>query len=71
MPANLLYPEIGRLVLPPNVGAHTAFPLLKMDVAEFARDTPIYYRRILFLAHFNAGVRAVDVRDPYHPREVA
>jgi hypothetical protein len=138
--ANLAYPEVGRLVLPPNVGAHTAFPLLKMNVAEFARDkagrtrdfvavideslvnecqearqmlwiaditaedrpfgvasftvpeasggfcarggrfgthssnenfTPIYYRRILFLAHFNAGVRAVDVRDPYHPREVA
>jgi hypothetical protein len=139
-PANLLYPEVGRLVLPPNVGAHTAFPLLKMEVAEFARDkdggtrdfiavvdeslvnecqearqmlwiadittesrpfgvasftvpessgdfctrggrfgthssnenfTPIYYRRILFLAHFNAGVRAIDVRDPYHPREIA
>lgn len=137
---NLLYPEVGRLVLPPNVGAHTAFPLLQMDVAEFARDregsrrdfiaivdeelanecqearqmlwiaditaesrpfgvatftvpeasgdfctrggrfgthssnenfTPIYYKRILFLAHFNAGVRAVDIRDPFHPREVA
>src|SRR5204862_3396472 len=36
--ANLLYPEVGRLVLPPNVGAHTAFPLLNMEVAEFARD---------------------------------
>ena len=138
--ANLTYPEVGRLVLPPNVGAHTAFPLLKMDLAEFAHDTagrtrdfvavvdesilnecqearqmlwiadmtaesrpfgvasftvpeasgnfcsrggrfgthssnesftPIYYRRILFLAYFNAGVRAVDIRDPYHPREVA
>jgi hypothetical protein len=33
--------------------------------------TPIYYKRILFLAYFNAGVRAVDIRDPYHPREVA
>ncbi len=139
-PANLAYPEVGRLVLPPNAGAHTAFPLLQMDVAEFAHDkdgrrrdfiavvdealanecqearqmlwladitaesrpfgvatftvpeasgdfcsrggrfgthssnenfTPIYYKRLLFLAHFNAGVRAVDVRDPYHPREVA
>jgi hypothetical protein len=138
--ANLLYPEVGRLVLPPNVGAHTAFPLLRMDVAEFARDsagqtrdfiavvdeslvnecqearqmlwiadittesrpfgvasftvpegsgnfcsrggrfgthssnenfTPIYYKRLLFLAYFNAGVRAVDIRDPYHPKEVA
>ena len=33
--------------------------------------TPIYYRRVLFLAHFNAGVRALDIRDPYHPREIA
>lgn len=33
--------------------------------------TPVYYRRIVFFAHFNAGVRAVDVRDPLHPREVA
>jgi hypothetical protein len=138
--ANLAYPEVGRLVLPPNVGAHTSFPLLKMDVAEFAPDgagrtrdfvavvdesianecqearqmlwiaditaearpfgvasftvpeasgnfcsrggrfgthssnenfTPIYYKRILFVSHFNAGVRAVDIRDPYHPRELA
>jgi hypothetical protein len=138
--ANLRYPEVGRVVMPPNVGAHTAFPLLGMDVAEFAHDkqgakrnfvaivdeslvnecqearqmlwiadittesrpmgiaswtvpedsgnfctrggrfgthssnenfTPIYYRRVLFLAHFNAGVRALDIRDPYHPREIA
>lgn len=33
--------------------------------------TPIYYKRIMFFAHFNAGVRAVDIRDPYHPREIA
>jgi hypothetical protein len=138
--ANLQFPEVGRLTMPPNVGAHTAFPLLKMNIGEFARDkdgrtrdfvaivdeslvnecaearqmlwiaditdearpmgvaswtvpeasgnfcarggrfgthssnenmTPIYYRRVLFLAHFNAGVRALDIRDPYHPREVA
>ena len=138
-PANLAYPEVGRFTLPPDAGAHTAFPLLRMNVAEFERDqegathdfvavvdeslvnecqearqmlwiaditaesrpvgvstftvpeasgdfcarggrfgthssnenfTPIYYKRILFLAHFNAGVRAVDVRDPYHPREL-
>src|SRR5262249_49499818 len=30
-----------------------------------------YYDRILFVSHFNAGVRAVDVRDPYHPKEIA
>src|SRR5438105_2949951 len=32
---NLIYPQITRLDLPPDVGAHTAFPLLGMDVAEF------------------------------------
>ena len=32
---------------------------------------PIYYGKIVFLAYFNAGVRAVDIRDPFHPREVA
>src|SRR5205085_7774063 len=33
--------------------------------------TPIYYKRLMFFSHFNAGVRAVDIRDPLHPREVA
>jgi hypothetical protein len=33
--------------------------------------TPIYYGRLVFIAYFNAGVRAVDIRDPYAPREVA
>jgi hypothetical protein len=139
-PENLRYPEVGRLVMPPNVGAHTAFPLLRVPVPQFAHDkdggvrdfvaivdeslvnecqearqmlwiaditsearpmgvasytvdeasgsfctrggrfgthssnenfTPIYYKRVLFLAYFNAGVRAVDVRDPYHPKEIA
>jgi len=30
--------------------------------------TSIYYKRVMFFAHFNAGVRAVDMRDPYHPK---
>ncbi len=136
---NLLYPQVGRLDMPANVGAHTVFPLLGMPVAEFAKDrdskrdfvvitdesltnecqearqmvwmvdvttesrpfgvaswtvpeasgkfcsrggrfgthssnenfTPIYYRRVMFFAYFNAGVRALDIRDPYHPREIA
>lgn len=162
---NLLYPQISRLDLPPDVGAHTAFPLLGMDVGEFTRQkapagaggsapaagdhdheiaapvnrtqarrdfiavvgetvanecvenrqmlrlvdataesrlfgasswtvpemtgdfcsrggrfgthssnenfTPIYYKRVLFLAHFNAGVRAIDIRDPLNPHEIA
>ena len=33
--------------------------------------TAIYYKRVMFFAHFNAGVRAVDIRDPFHPKEIA
>jgi len=28
-------------------------------------------KRIVLLAYFNAGIRAVDIRNPFHPREVA
>jgi hypothetical protein len=31
--------------------------------------SPIYYGRLAFIAYFNAGVRAVDIRDPFHPTE--
>jgi hypothetical protein len=31
---------------------------------------PIYFKKMAFIAWFNAGVRALDVRDPYHPKEV-
>jgi len=33
--------------------------------------TPIYYKRIVFISYFNAGVRALDIRDPFYPREIA
>jgi len=32
--------------------------------------TDIYYRKIMFFAYFNAGVRAVDMRDPFAPKEI-
>jgi hypothetical protein len=136
---NLRYPEVGRLEMTPLNGAHTAFPMLKMPIAEFASDAqgavrdivlvvdeeirdecqeaqqmawfvdvtveshpmvisnfqvpeetghfcerggrfgthaanesmaPVFYKKIAFLSYFNAGVRAVDVRDPYHPKEI-
>jgi hypothetical protein len=139
-PANLAFPEIGRLVMSPDWGGHTSFPLLGLPIADDApnterrvRDfvllvsesvknecqeirqltflvdittparpqavstfevpeasghfcqrggrfgphssnesfTPVYYGRLVFLAYFNAGVRAVDIRDPFHPREAA
>lgn len=159
--ANLVYPQVARIDLPPDMGAHTAYPLLGMQLDEFRKQrlrpgapaaagiehdhdeaapdrtqarrdfvmavgesianeclenrqmirilditteskpfgvsswtvpesggdfcgrggrfgthssnenlTPIYYRRVLFVAHFNAGVRALDVRDPLQPKEI-
>jgi hypothetical protein len=159
--ANLLYPQIARVDLPPDAGAHTAFPLLGMTLPEFAKQklpanapapggghdhgdavplagtqahrdfiavvseslanecqeprqlvrfldvtfesrsigvstwtvpeasgnfcgrggrfgahssnesfTPIYYGRVLFVTFFNAGLRALDVRDPNSPKEI-
>ncbi|MBV9532677.1 MAG: hypothetical protein JO283_16855, partial [Bradyrhizobium sp.] len=31
---------------------------------------PVFYKKLAFISFFNAGVRALDIRDPYHPREV-
>jgi len=137
--ANLRYPEVGRMEMTPFNGAHTVFPMLKMPIAEFAKDklgatrdivmivdeqiqnecseprqmvwfvdvtienkpmvisnfqvpeesghfcdrggrfgshssnesmAPVFYEKVAFVSWFNAGVRAIDVRDPYHPREI-
>jgi hypothetical protein len=136
---NLLHPQVARLDLPPEAGAHTAFPLLGVEISEFSKNksgrlrdfvvisgeamaneclefrqmariidittesrpfgvstwtvpeasgnfcsrggrfgthssnesfSSIYYKRVMFFAHFNAGVRALDVRDPFHPRDI-
>src|SRR5262249_25638420 len=32
---------------------------------------PPFYQKLVFVSYFNAGVRALDVRDPYNPRDVA
>jgi hypothetical protein len=31
---------------------------------------PVFYKKLTFITYFNGGVRAVDVRDPFNPREV-
>ena len=31
---------------------------------------PVFYKKLVFVTWFNAGVRALDIRDPYAPREV-
>src|SRR2546428_10333408 len=32
---------------------------------------PIFYRNLVFIAYFNGGVRAMDIRNPYAPRDAA
>jgi len=32
--------------------------------------TDVFYKKMIVTAWFNAGARMVDVRDPYHPKEV-
>jgi hypothetical protein len=32
---------------------------------------PVFYKKLAVIAFFNAGVRVVDLRDPYAPKEVA
>jgi hypothetical protein len=31
---------------------------------------PVYYGRVLFVTFFNAGVRALDIRDPFSVKEI-
>ena len=138
-PENLLYPQIGRLDMSPSWGAHTTFPVLGRNIADFntsskgqTRDFLVvtseatanecqefrhltfmvditteakpfsvatfevpeskgnfcsrggrfgphatsesfaapYYGKIVFISYFNAGVRSVDIRDPFNPQEV-
>ena len=37
-PENLRYPVVGQLDMTPINGAHTVYPMLKMPIAEFAKD---------------------------------
>jgi hypothetical protein len=32
---------------------------------------PVFYQKLAVITWFNAGVRTIDVRDPYRPKEVA
>ena len=32
---------------------------------------PVFYKKLAMIAYFNAGLRVLDVRDPYSPKEIA
>ena len=137
--ANLRHPVVSELNMMPTNGAHTTVPLLKMPIAEFAKDkdgkvrdivmivdeqirnecqeerqmvwfvdvtietrpmvvsnfqvpeasgnfcdrggrfgahssnestAPVFHKKVAFITYFNAGVRAVDIRNPYQPKEI-
>ena len=33
--------------------------------------SPVFYRKLAFISWFNAGLRVLDIRNPYEPKEVA
>lgn len=142
-PTDYTSAELGRLIMDPDNGAHTSWPLGNMTVADFTVDTgntqgnvrdivmvtseaggafcnevrhlvfsvdvthegrpqsidtfqvpaargrfcdrggrfgphatneefgPPFYQKLVFVSYFNAGVRVIDVRDPYHLKDVA
>jgi hypothetical protein len=39
--------------------------------ASNENQPPMYHKRVVFMSWFNAGVRAVDIRDPFDPKEIA
>ena len=39
--------------------------------ASHENQPPMYAKRVMFYAWFNAGLRAVDMRDPFNPKEIA
>jgi hypothetical protein len=53
--ANLRFPEVGRLELSPLHGAHTAFPLLQMPLAQFARSRVGAVRDFVMIVSEAAG----------------
>ena len=63
--------EVAQWTVDETIGNYCARPGRIGSHSSQESFTPIYYRRVIFIAHFNAGVRALDIRNPYQPREIA
>ncbi|HWT83559.1 MAG TPA: hypothetical protein VN648_32715, partial [Candidatus Methylomirabilis sp.] len=48
-PANLLYPQVGHLDMSPNWGAHTSFPILGVQILDFAKNLNGQVRDFVFV----------------------
>ena len=63
-----------NLLLPPSsmsFGVIYLVALFRQTLCSQEDWRPIYYKRVLFVTYFNTGLRALDIRDPYHPKEIA
>ena len=75
-PAALAFPEIGRLDLPSYWGAHTAMPLLGVEVPDYAGNRDHATRDFLFVVSESVANRCqetrhvslmLDITDEAHP----
>ena len=75
-PAALAYPEIGRIDLPSYWGAHTAMPLLGVEVPDYAGNRDNATRDFLFVVSESVANRCqetrhvslmLDITDEAHP----
>ena len=53
---------IGRLDLPPNVGAHTVFPVLRVEIPEFGRQTESALRDFLVITNESTANECREAR---------
>lgn len=63
--------EVAQWTVDETIGNYCARPGRIGSHSSQESFTPVYYGRLVFIAHFNAGVRVVDIRNPYEPREIA
>ncbi len=79
-PADLRFPQVGRLDLPGFWGAHTAYPLLGLEIADYARNRDQRIRDVLVLVSESVAnqcqeprhvVSFVDITDEAHPWPVS
>ncbi len=79
-PAGLRFPQVGRLDLPTFWGGHTAYPLLGVEITDYAQNRDQRVRDVLVLVSESVAnqcqeprhvVSFVDITDEAHPWPVS